>query len=170
MLQVELEWFLQYALPGLRAGLDCDKILQILERDPDAVKDDQWAMFSAYPMFAAEEGENDAFKPLILARRDGTKLAVHPDDDAYQKAQNNLLNKFFAEPDTRIKVMHINDFLINSSSGLDPRVEAAMTGLQQSASGSGAHGSDILVSDGEDDYGVQTTPKAKDKGKAKGQG
>ncbi|KAI0656556.1 hypothetical protein C8Q70DRAFT_1056476 [Cubamyces menziesii] len=131
MLQVELEWFLQYALPGLRAGLDCDKILQILERDPDAVKDDQWAMFSAYPMFAAEEGENDAFKPLILARRDGTKLAVHPDDDAYQKAQNNLLNKFFAEPDTRIKVMHINDFLINSSSGLDPRVEAAMTGLQQ---------------------------------------
>ena len=58
-------------------------------------------------------------------------MAVHPDDDAYQKAQNNLLNKFFAEPDTRIKVMHINDFLINSSSGLDTRVEAAMTGLQQ---------------------------------------
>ena len=28
----------------------------------------------------------------VFARRDGTKLAVHPDDDAYQKAQNNLLN------------------------------------------------------------------------------
>ena len=70
MPQVELEWFLQYALPGLRAGLDCDKILQILERDPDAVKDDRWAMFSAYLMSAAEEGENDAFKPLTkLSKR-----------------------------------------------------------------------------------------------------
>ena len=40
----------------------------------------------------------------------------------------------------------------------------------QSASGSEAPRSDILVSDDEDDYGAQTTPKAKGKGKAKGQG
>ncbi|KAI0327277.1 hypothetical protein GY45DRAFT_1327888 [Cubamyces sp. BRFM 1775] len=59
---VEVEWFIAYILPGLRPGLDFDNVLATLEADPHTVQDGRWAMFSAYPMSAAKEEENDAFK------------------------------------------------------------------------------------------------------------